>query len=93
MRLKVKMPNKKLSQRSNLEDHNGIRISYHEKVCAERMKTLFNKIDNMNKEIKTLSSDINELKEYANKSKGGFKLLIILGSIFATVIGYFNYNG
>jgi uncharacterized coiled-coil DUF342 family protein len=89
----VKMLNKKLSQRSNLEDHNGIRISYHEKVCAERMKTLFNKIDNMNKEIKTLSSDINELKEYANKSKGGFKLLIILGSIFATVIGYFNYNG
>jgi uncharacterized coiled-coil DUF342 family protein len=87
------MPNKKLSQRSSLEDHNGIRISYHEKVCAERMKTLFNKIDNMNKEIKTLSSDINELKEYANKSKGGFKLLIILGSIFATVIGYFNYNG
>ena len=87
------MPNKKLSQRSNLEDLNGIRISYHEKVCAERMKTLFNKIDNMNKEIKTLSSDINELKEYANKSKGGFKLLIILGSIFATVIGYFNYNG
>ena len=69
------------------------RISYHEKVCAERMKTLFNKIDNMNKEIKTLSSDISELKEYANKSKGGFKLLIILGSIFATVIGYFNYNG
>jgi hypothetical protein len=47
----------------------------------------------MNKEIKTLSGDISELKEYANKSKGGFKLLIILGSILATVIGYFNYNG
>ena len=88
----MKMPNKK-SQRSNLEDHNGIRISYHEKVCAERMKTLFNKIDNMNKEIKTLSGDISELKEYANKSMGGFKLLIILGSILATVVGYFNYNG
>ena len=86
------MPNKKSSQRSNLEDHNGIRISYHEKVCAERMKTLFNKIDNMNKQITTLSSDINELKEYANKSKGGYKLLIILGSNIATVIGYFNYN-
>ena len=26
---------------SNLEDHNGIRLSSHEKVCAERMKTLF----------------------------------------------------
>ena len=87
------MPNKKSSQRSNLEDHNGIRISYHEKVCAERMKTLFNKIDNMNKEIKTLSGDINELKEYANKSKGGFKLLMVLGSLFAATLGYFKYNG
>lgn len=87
------MPNKKTSQRSNIEDHNGIRISYHEKVCAERMKTLFNKIDNMNKDMKNLSHDISQLKEYANKSKGGFKLLIILGSILATVVGYFNYNG
>ena len=87
------MPKKKSSLNNVVETNNGIRISYHEKVCAERMKTLFNKIDNMNKEIKTLSGDISELKEYANKSKGGFKLLIILGSIFATVIGYFNYNG
>ena len=87
------MPKKKSSLNNVVETNNGIRISYHEKVCAERMKTLFNKIDNMNKEIKTLSGDISELKEYANKSKGGFKLLIILGSILATLIGYFNYNG
>ena len=32
---------KRKSQISNVEDHNGIRISYHEKVCAERMKTIF----------------------------------------------------
>ena len=37
---------------SNREDHNGIRISYHEKVCAERMKTLFNRIDEMKKDMK-----------------------------------------
>ena len=43
--------------------------------------------------LKTLSGDINELKEYANKSKGGFKLLMVLGSVLAAVIGYFNYNG
>ena len=34
---------------SNIEDSNGIRISYHEKVCAERMKTLFKAIDEMRK--------------------------------------------
>jgi len=33
---------KKNNLNSNVQDHNGIRISYHEKVCAERMKTLFN---------------------------------------------------
>ena len=87
------MPNKKSSQRSNIEDHNGIRISYHEKVCAERMKTLFNKIDNMNKDMKNLRDDISELKDYANKSKGGFKLLMVLGSLFAATLGYFKYNG
>jgi len=78
---------------SNIEDHNGIRISYHEKVCAERMKTLFNKIDNMNKDMKNLRDDISELKDYANKSKGGFRLLMILGSLLAAALGYFKYNG
>ena len=28
---------------SNVEDHNGIRLSMHEKVCAERMKTLLDR--------------------------------------------------
>ena len=27
------------------EKSNSVRISYHEKVCAERMKTLFKAID------------------------------------------------
>jgi len=57
------------------------------------MKTLFNKIDDMNKDIKNLSYDINLLKEYANKSKGGFKLLMILGSVLAAALGFFKYNG
>jgi len=85
------MPRKKLH--SNIEDHNGIRISYHEKVCAERMKTLFNKINEMNKDMKNLREDVSELKEYANKSKGGFKLLLALGGLFAAAIGFFKYNG
>jgi hypothetical protein len=29
------------------EKNNSIRISYHEKVCAERMKTLFKAIDKL----------------------------------------------
>ena len=75
------------------EQTTGVRLSSHEKLCAERMKTLFNKIDDMNKDIKNLSYDINLLKEYANKSKGGFKLLTILGSVLAATLGFFKYNG
>lgn len=75
------MPNKK-SQRSNLEDHNGIRISYHEKVCAERMKTLFKAIDEMSKDIKSLKSDM-------NKGKGGAAILLLIGGIIGSIIHYF----
>ena len=89
----MKMPNKKLSQRSNLEDHNGIRISYHEKVCAERMKTLFNRIDEMKKDMKSLKEDVSEVKANINKSKGGLKVLIAIGSIVAGVVGFFKYDG
>ena len=88
----MKMPNKK-SQRSNLEDHNGIRISYHEKVCAERMKTLFNRIDEMKKDMKSLKEDVSEVKANINKSKGGLKVLLAVGSIIAGAVGFFKYNG
>ena len=84
---------KKKSQRSNLEDHNGIRISYHEKVCAERMKTLFNRIDEMKKDMKELKQDISEVKANINKSKGGLKVLLAVGSVVAGAIGFFKYNG
>ena len=33
------------------EKNNSVRISYHEKVCAERMKTLFKAIDEMRLDI------------------------------------------
>ena len=79
--------------RSNIEDHNGIRISYHEKVCAERMKTLFNRIDEMKKDMKSLKEDVSEVKANINKSKGGLKVLIAIGSIVAGVIGFFKYDG
>ena len=34
------MKSKRRSTKSNVEDANGIRISYHEKVCAERNQIL-----------------------------------------------------
>ena len=71
---------------SNLEDHNGIRLTSHEKVCAERMKTLFKSMDEVKKEIKELRTDM-------NKGKGAVNLLLILGGLAGILAGYFKFNG
>ena len=68
------------------EKNNSVRISYHEKVCAERMKTLFKAIDEMRKDIKDLRADM-------NKGKGAVAFLVILGGFIATIIGFFKFNG
>ena len=71
---------------SNLEDHNGIRLSSHEKICAERMSQLVKSIDEMKKEIKELRSDM-------SKGKGAINLLIIIGGIVGALVGFFNMDG
>ena len=77
---------KKKSFKSAIEDNNSIRISYHEKVCAERMKTLFKAIDEMRKDIKDLRADV-------NKSKGGFRVLLLIGGAIASLLGFIKYHG
>jgi uncharacterized coiled-coil DUF342 family protein len=89
---KIKL--KKLSASANAqkkikdyaEKNNSIRISYHEKVCQERMKTLFKAIDEMRKDIKSLHSDM-------NKGKGVISFLIIIGGLIGAAIGFFKWNG
>jgi len=71
---------------SNMEDHNGIRLTSHEKVCAERMKTLFKSMDEVKKEIKELRTDM-------NKGKGAVNLLLILGGLAGILASYFKWNG
>jgi uncharacterized coiled-coil DUF342 family protein len=68
------------------EQSNGVRISYHEKVCAERMKTLFKAIDEMRGEIKNLHADM-------NKGKGVISFLIIVGGCIGVVLGFFKWDG
>ena len=71
---------------SNLEDHNGIRLTSHEKICAERMAQLVKSIDEMKKEIKELRSDM-------SKGKGAINLLIIIGGVVGALVGFFNMDG
>ena len=68
------------------EKSNSVRISYHEKVCAERMKTLFKAIDEMRVDIKNLHSDM-------NKGKGVISFLIIVGGLVGATISFFKWNG
>ena len=41
------MARKKATTQSELSERVGLRLSSHEKVCAERMKTLFKSIDDL----------------------------------------------
>ena len=71
---------------SNSEDHNGIRLTSHEKICSERMSQLIKSIDEMKKEIKELRSDM-------SKGKGAINLLIIIGGVIGALVGFFNMDG
>ena len=76
---------KRKSLKSAIEDNNSIRISYHEKVCAERMKTLFKAIDEMRKDIKDLRADV-------NKGKGGVRILLLIAGLVGSILGFLKWN-
>ena len=81
------MPRKKtLTAKELTSQMTGMRLSKHEAICAERMKTLFKAIDEMRKDIKNLRQDM-------NKGKGAVSVLIFLAGIVAAIVGIFKWNG
>jgi|TARA_Y100000296_G_scaffold55410_1_gene63593 hypothetical protein len=81
------MPRKKIiTSKEFSEMSTGLRLSTHEKVCAERMKTLFKAIDEMRIEVKQLRSDV-------SKGKGAINLLILLGGLAGIILGFLKWNG
>ena len=78
------MPRKKKSVLEKYVEHSaGVRLSAHEKLCAERMNTLIKSIDELRK-------DVNELKDNVSRGKGVVAVLVFIGTIIASIIGYFN---
>ena len=71
---------------SNLIDPNEIRLISHEKVCAERMKTLFKSLDELKKEVKEMRADM-------NKGKGAVNFLLVLGGLAGVILGFLKWNG
>jgi|TARA_R110002096_G_scaffold345030_1_gene538542 hypothetical protein len=76
---------KKKSATSLVQQSVGIRLSSHEKICAERMSNLITSIQRLEKKVDTLSDSV-------SKGKGIVAVLVFLGSIVAATIGIFNYK-
>ena len=79
------MPRKKITPKEFSEVATGVRLSSHEKLCAERMKALQEAISELRKEVKSLRQDV-------SKGKGMVQVLVFLGTIVATVIGIFQFK-
>ena len=80
------MPKKKrktITRREHFEETNGLRISYHEKVCAERMKTIFKLLDEMKKDIRSLKEDM-------ARGKGAAAIIIFIGGLIGSIFWYFS---
>ena len=63
----------------------GVRLSSHEKLCAERMKALLTSISELNKEVKALRTDV-------SKGKGAMSVLVFLGTLVVACIGFFEFK-
>jgi hypothetical protein len=79
------MPRKKITPKQFNEVATGVRLSSHEKLCAERMKNILTSIERLEKKVEQLS-------DHVSTGKGIVKVLVVLGSIFAAIIGFFNYK-
>lgn len=75
-----------MTPREYAEVSAGVRLSSHEKLCAERMKQIQESIKELNKEVKNLRQDV-------SRGKGMVQVLVFLGTIVATVIGVIRWNG
>ena len=76
---------KKLTAKQIAEMATGVRLSSHEKLCAERMKLLNENINELKKEVKSLRNDV-------STGKGMVRVLVFLGTIVATVVGVFQFR-
>jgi hypothetical protein len=78
-----------MARKNNLkqfaDEATGVRLSSHEKLCAERMNNILKSIDEMKREIKSLRQDV-------SMGKGGLKVILTIGTILVGILGYFNFK-
>ena len=79
------MARKKITPKEYSEVATGVRLSSHEKLCAERMNNILKSIEEMRKEIKSLRQDV-------AMGKGGLKVILTIGTLIAGCIGFFTFR-
>ena len=79
------MPRKKATLKQYSIETTGVRLSSHEKLCAERMNNILKSIDEMKREIKSLRQDV-------SMGKGGLKVILAIGTLIVGVIGFFQFK-
>ncbi|BAQ94167.1 hypothetical protein HOQ51_gp27 [uncultured phage_MedDCM-OCT-S35-C6] len=75
------MARKKVSPKQFAELATGVRLSSHEKLCAERMKQIQESIKELSKEVKNLRQDV-------SMGKGGIKVILAIGTLIVGIIGF-----
>ncbi|WMM95030.1 hypothetical protein HTVC304P_gp47 [Pelagibacter phage HTVC304P] len=79
------MPRKKITPSLIAEQATGVRLSSHEKLCAERMKLLNESINELKKEVKSLRQDV-------SMGQGGLKVILAVGTLLVGIIGFFQFK-
>ena len=79
------MPRKKIAPKDYAEVSAGVRLSSHEKLCAERMKTLNESINELKREVKSLRQDV-------SMGQGGLKVILAIGTLIIGIIGFFQFK-
>ena len=77
------MARKKITPSKYAELSAGVRLSSHEKLCAERMKTLNDSINELKREVKSLRQDV-------SKGKGAVAVLVFIGTLIVSIVGFLN---
>jgi len=76
---------KVLTPKEYSEVATGVRLSSHEKLCAERMNNILKTLEEMKREVKSLRQDV-------AMGKGGLKVILTIGTIIVGILGYFNFK-
>ena len=76
---------RKLTSKQYADVATGVRLSSHEKLCAERMNNILKSIEEMKREIKSLRQDV-------SMGKGGLKVILTIGTLIVGIIGFFQFK-